>query len=132
MFKNFINWNKTIGQTFMSLSEIVINIDKRLKEIEAVMPNGKTVSTISGDQIIKYSNVWSVDYVDNCKKEIMNQFDKDYFTKEYINRDAKNTNKLYVVSWDKISIAYYKEWNMKQTTKILHVFVHDGVEYLFV
>jgi len=52
---------------------------------------------------------------DSAVKVIDDYIEKDYFTKEFINRDATNTKVLYVVAGTHIEKKYFKEWNQWNT-----------------
>ena len=118
---------KWIDETYNSLSilsEKTLEINDRLRAIEKVMPKEQTLYTTGG-----YAEIWSIDTIAESVNILRSEFVKDYFTKEYLNKEATTTKKLYVVDNDKISIEYYKViLNKKEWDKW---FEYNWKEYFF-
>ena len=77
----------------------------------------------------RYAEIWSIDTIAESVNILRSEFIKDYFTKEYLSKEATTTKKLYVVNDNKISIEYYKEdYNAKEWDKW---FNYNWKEYYF-
>jgi hypothetical protein len=103
-FRELETYFNDLYNTLVQLNELVLKLRDWLvehnKNFDKMFPTKLYTTWVS--------IIWAVAYENTVVQILNNTLIKDYFTNEFLNKEATTTKLLFIVDWWKISEHYFK------------------------